>query len=111
MGGGYLAVGKKIGELMIDVKVETNSIYGIINISPLYVYMKKNIAPLYINKQMHVSQMVWVLPSEILCGSGCCAVEWTVDWNPGGGFCVVGQPAESENQWFTLLHVSFITQQ
>lgn len=41
MGGGYLAVGKKIGELMIDVKVETNSIYGIINISPLYVYMKK----------------------------------------------------------------------
>lgn len=44
------------------------------------------------------SQIVWALPSEILCGSGCCAVEWTVDWNPGGGFCVVGQPAESKNQ-------------
>lgn len=106
MEGGYLAVGKKIGELMIDVKVETNSIYGIINISPLYVNLKKKLYHC-----THVSQTVWVLPSEILCGSGCCAVEWTVDWNPGGGFCVVGQPAESENQWFTLLHVSFITQQ
>lgn len=43
MGGGYLVVGKKIGELMIDVKVEINSIYGIINILLLYVYMKKKI--------------------------------------------------------------------
>lgn len=41
MGGGYLVVGKYFGKLMIDVKVEINSIFGIINILLLYVYMKK----------------------------------------------------------------------
>ena len=46
--------------------------------------------------RLYVNQRVAALPSDILCGSGCCAVGWAVDWNPGGGFCVVGQPAESE---------------
>lgn len=46
--------------------------------------------------RLYVNQRVPILPSDILCGSGCCAVGWAVDWNPGGGFCVVGQPAESE---------------
>lgn len=43
MEGGYLVVGKKIGELMIDVKVEIISIYGIINILLLYVNLKKKL--------------------------------------------------------------------
>lgn len=31
------------------------------------------------------------IPSEILCGSGCCV--GGLVWKPGGGFCVcVGQP-------------------
>lgn len=108
MGGGYLAVGKKNWRVDDWCKGRVLNKYHKWNnqhITTVCELKKK----LY--HCTHVSQTVWVLPSEILCGSGCCAVEWTVDWNPGGGFCVVGQPAESENQWFTLLHVSFITQQ